>query len=101
MPAPTKPKIFASHAASPRRITYSKSMLWTSELAEYLEDAPWPANKAELIDYCERIGAPPAVVKNLEEIEDEDEQFESIQEIWPDYSPEDDEFYYDDELNEY
>jgi hypothetical protein len=66
-------------------------MLWTSELAEYLEDAPWPANKAELIDYCERIGAPPAVVKNLEEIED----------VWPDYSPEDDEFYYDDELNEY
>jgi hypothetical protein len=76
-------------------------MLWTSELAEYLQDAPWPANKAELIDYCERIGAPPAVVRNLEELEDEDEQFESIGEVWPDYSPEDDEFYYDDELNEY
>ena len=76
-------------------------MLWTSELAEYLQDAPWPANKGELIDYCERIGAPPAVVRNLEEIEDEEEQFESIGEVWPDYSPEDDEFYYDDELNEY
>ena len=76
-------------------------MLWTSELAQYLEDAPWPATKGELIDYCERIGAPPAVVRNLEEIEDEEETFESIGEVWPDYSPEDDEFYYDDELNEY
>jgi hypothetical protein len=37
----------------------------------------------------------------LEELEDEEEQFESIGEVWPDYSPEDDEFYYDDELNEY
>ena len=31
-------------------------MLWTPELAQYLEDAPWPATKGELIDYCERIG---------------------------------------------
>jgi len=76
-------------------------MLWTPELAQYLEDAPWPATKGELIDYCERIGAPPAVIKNLSEIEDEEEQFESIEEIWPDYSAEADEFYYDDELNEY
>ena len=35
------------------------------------------------------------------EIEDEEEQFESIEEVWPDYSAEADEFYYDDELNEY
>ena len=64
------------------QVSLIQNMLWTSELAEYLEDAPWPANKAELIDYCDRIGAPPAVVKNLEEIEDEEEQFESIVEIW-------------------
>ena len=76
-------------------------MLWTPELAQYLEDAPWPATRDELIDYCERIGAPPAVVKNLQEIEDQDEVFESIEEVWPDYSSETDEFYYDDELNEY
>ena len=26
-------------------------MYWTLELASYLSDAPWPANKDELIDY--------------------------------------------------
>ena len=72
-------------------------MLWTPELAQYLEDAPWPASKIELIDYCERIGAPPAVVKNLQEIEDEDEQFESIEEIWPDYPTKEDFFFNEDE----
>ena len=76
-------------------------MLWTPELAQFLEDAPWPATRDELIDYCERVGAPPAVIKNLQEIEDADEVFESIEEVWPDYSAETDEFYYDDELNEY
>ena len=27
-------------------------MYWTLELASYLEDAPWPAAKDELIDYA-------------------------------------------------
>ena len=72
-------------------------MLWTPELAQYLEDAPWPASKIELIDYCERIGAPPAVIKNLQEIEDEEEQFESIEEIWPDYPTKEDFFFNEDE----
>ncbi|MBP7543827.1 MAG: DUF2795 domain-containing protein, partial [Ignavibacteriaceae bacterium] len=27
-------------------------MIWTIELASYLEDAPWPASKEELIDYA-------------------------------------------------
>jgi hypothetical protein len=76
-------------------------MLWTPELAQFLEDAPWPATRDELVDYCERIGAPPAVIKNLQEIEDSEEVYESIEEVWPDYSAETDEFYYDDELNEY
>ena len=33
-------------------------MYWTLELAQYLEDAPWPATKDELIDYADRTGAP-------------------------------------------
>ena len=33
-------------------------MFWTLELASYLEDAPWPATKDELIDYAIRSGAP-------------------------------------------
>ena len=33
-------------------------MYWTLELASYLEDAPWPATKEELIDFAIRTGAP-------------------------------------------
>ena len=47
-------------------------MYWTLELASYLSDAPWPANKDELIDYSIRTGAPLEVVENLQAIEDED-----------------------------
>mgnify|MGYP003301681010 CR=1 FL=1 len=54
-------------------------MYWTLELASYLSDAPWPANKDELIDFAIRTGAPLEVVENLQAIEDEDEEvFESI-----------------------
>ena len=66
-------------------------MYWTLELASYLSDVPWPANKDELIDYSIRTGAPLEVVENLQAIEDEDgEIYESIQEIWPDFPTEED-----------
>jgi len=66
-------------------------MYWTLELASYLSDAPWPANKDELIDYAIRTGAPLEVVENLQAIEDEEEEiYESIQEIWPDFPTEED-----------
>ena len=51
-------------------------MYWTLELASYLSDAPWPANKDE---------------------EEEGEVYESIIEIWPDYPTEDDYLWNDDE----
>ena len=58
-------------------------MYWTLELAQYLSDAPWPANKDELIDYAIRTG-PLEVVEKLQAIEDEDgEIYDSIQDIWP------------------
>ena len=50
-------------------------MFWTLELASYLEDAPWPATKDELIDYSIRSGAPIEVVENLQELEDEGRMF--------------------------
>ena len=50
-------------------------MFWTLELASYLEDAPWPATKDELIDYAIRSGAPIEVVENLQELEDEGVEF--------------------------
>ena len=45
-------------------------MVWTLELASYLDDAPWPANKSELIDYATRSGAPQEVIENLEDLEE-------------------------------
>ena len=59
-------------------------MYWTLELASKLEDAPWPATKDELIE-------------NLQEMEDEDEIYESIEDIWPDYPSKEDFFFNEEE----
>ena len=73
-------------------------MYWTLELATYLTDAPWPANKDELIDFAIRTGAPLEVIENLQEIEEEDEEtYDSILEIWPDYPTDDDYLWNEDE----
>ncbi|MFN4111454.1 MAG: DUF2795 domain-containing protein [Ignavibacteria bacterium] len=76
-------------------------MIWTLELASYLLDAPWPATKTELIDYANRIGAPREVIENLEELEDSDEMYEGIEDIWPDFPTNEDFFYSDEEEEEY
>ena len=67
-------------------------MYWTLELASYLEDAPWPASKDELVDFALRTGAPLEVVENLQEIEDEGELYDTIEDIWPDYPTKEDFF---------
>ena len=72
-------------------------MFWTLELASYLEDAPWPATKDELIDYAIRSGAPIEVVENLQELEDEGEIYESLEDIWPDYPSHEDFFFNEEE----
>jgi Protein of unknown function (DUF2795) len=72
-------------------------MYWTLELASYLEDAPWPATKEELIDFSIRMGAPIEVVENLQELEDDGQPYESIEEIWPDYPTKEDFFFNEDE----
>lgn len=61
-------------------------MVWTLHLSTYLDDAPWEngITKAELIDYAERTGAPLTVIENLQELEDEEEKFYSIKDIWED-----------------
>ena len=71
-------------------------MIWTIELATYLDDAPWPATKEELIDYAVRTGAPTQAIQNLEELDDSDEPYESIEEIWSDY-PTDEDYFFEDE----
>lgn len=73
-------------------------MYWTLELASYLSDAPWPATKDELIDYSIRTGAPLEVVENLQAMEEEEEEvYETIQDIWPDYPSEEDFLWNEDE----
>ena len=72
-------------------------MYWTLELASKLEDAPWPATKDELIDYANRSGLPEAVLENLQEIEEDDEVFESIEDLWPDYPSKEDFLFNEDE----
>ncbi len=42
--------------------------------------------KEELIDYADRIGAPREVIYNLEELEETDELYETIEDVWPDSS---------------
>ena len=72
-------------------------MYWTLELASYLEDAPWPATKEELIDFVIRTGATLEVVENLQDLEDEGDMYESIEEIWPDYPSREDFLFNEDE----
>ena len=45
----------------------------------------WLATKEELIDYAKRSCAPLEVVENLSELDDDDEIYETIEDIWPDY----------------
>ena len=74
-------------------------MYWTLELASKLEDAPWPATKDELIDFAIRSGAPMEVVENLQELIENEPgmQWETIEDIWPDYPSKEDFFFNEDE----
>lgn len=78
-------------------------MFWTPELASYLEDAPFPATKDELIDYVNRTGCPQQVIDNLMEIEDNDVLIEGIEDLWPEYEDmsSEDYFYNDNEEEQY
>lgn len=72
-------------------------MYWTLELASYLEEAPWPASKDELIDFAIRTGAPLEVIENLQELDDDEELYESIEDIWPEYPIKEDFLFNEDE----
>ena len=58
---------------------------------------PISATKEELIDFAIRSGAPLEVIENLQELEDENEIYESIEDIWPDYPTKEDFFFNEDE----
>ena len=74
-------------------------MIWTVELAAYLDEAPFPATKDELLEWAESEGVPQQLISNLEELEDEevDIAYESVEDIWPDYIGKEDFFHNEDE----
>ena len=78
-------------------------MFWTPELAQYLEDAPWPATREELVDYANRSGCPMQVIDNLIELDDTDELYEGVEDLWLEYEDviSEDYFYNDDEEEQY
>jgi hypothetical protein len=71
-------------------------MYWTLELASYLEEAPWPATRDELIDYAIRSGSPIELIENLQELDDE-EIYEGIEDVWADYPTKSDFMFPEDE----
>ena len=71
-------------------------MYLTLELAGYLEEAPWPATKEGLIDYVIRSGAPILVLENLQELDDE-EMYENMEEVRPDFPSKEDFMFNEDE----
>ncbi len=76
-------------------------MFWTPELASFLEDAPFPATKEELLDYAMRAGCPQLVIDNILEIEDEEVLIEGIEDLWPEYEDVlNDEFLYNDDQDD-
>ncbi len=92
---PVRFPVFAPTFAQPFYFLFN--MYWTLELASYLEDAPWPATKDELIDFSIRSGAPMEVVENLQGLEDDGQPYESIEEVWPDYPTKEDFMFNEDE----
>ena len=86
-------KVFASPKIKEKPYT----MFWTLELASYLEEAPWPATKDDLIDFSIRSGAPVEVIENLQELDDDEELYEGIEDIWPDYPTKEDFFFNEEE----
>lgn len=72
-------------------------MYWTLELVSYLDDAPWPATKEQLLDFADREGLPSEVIENLQELEDDDQTYDSIEDIWPEYPTKEDFLFNEDE----
>ncbi|GAB5466884.1 MAG: DUF2795 domain-containing protein [Candidatus Kapaibacteriales bacterium] len=78
-------------------------MFWTPELAKFLEEAPFPATKEELIDFANRNGSPYQVLDNLYELDDTDELIEGMEDLWNEYEDmaSEEYFYNDDEEEQY
>ena len=74
-------------------------MFWTLYLITTIEDAPFPCNTAELIDYAARSCAPLTVIENLRELEDDGDEYEGLEDIWPDMPIDKEDFGLDEDEN--
>ena len=74
-------------------------MFWTLALITTIENAPFPCNKTELIDYAERSGAPLTVIENLRELEDDGDEYEGLKDIWQDMPIDNEDFGFDEDEN--
>ena len=69
-----------------------------TQLASYLEEAPWPASKDELIDFCHTYRCSIRSYRKLaQELDDDEELYESIEDIWPEYPTKEDFLFNEDE----
>lgn len=70
-------------------------MNWTLSLIEFIEfvkDVPFPCTKAELLGYAKRMGFSMAVIENLNDLDDDEEEYQDSYDIWPNMPSFDDEY---------
>ena len=77
-------------------------MYWSFNLADCLNDAPWPATKEELIEFCHRAPIPAAfldnLLSNLHELPDEDNiVYLGMEDLWPDMPKRSEYFHHDED----
>ena len=72
-------------------------MEWKVELETEGRDEEGGATKEERREFWRRKGGPREVVENLQSMEDEEDIYESIEEIWPDFPTEEDYLWNEDE----
>ena len=58
-------------------------MAWSAEWESFLEDAPWPASKDELLDFTLRSGSPADLTEFLEGLPDDGRAYESAEDVRP------------------
>ena len=74
------------------------AMYWTFGLADYLNEAPWPATKKVLLDFCNRENVPTEVVDNINQLPDDDDVvYAGIEDLWVDHPKRSEYLHNDDE----
>lgn len=70
---------------------------WDLQLISELADCPFPVTKEELLEYANRTGASEQVIENIKELDDEDEIYESLSDVWPELPSSAEDFFFNEE----